>query len=179
MLPRELVEVDDTTFPLIFVDMSAVLNDAAITSMFQGFDRVLARGARFAAVIDTTPLTRFPEARERKRITDWMKQRVAAEALYNMGNGLVLDSAAARAAIAAVNWLRKPTNPQAAFSRRWEAVDWCCERLRDAHVELSPAILARRAEEHTKDGHIPGRLGVHRAPKAQSEPSGERGGAPR
>jgi hypothetical protein len=179
MLTRELVEIDDTTFPLIFVEMSAVLSDASITSMFEAFDRVLARNARFAAVIDTTPLAKFPEARERKRITEWMKQRIAAEALFNMGNGLVVDSAAARAAIAAVNWLRRPTNPQAAFSWRWEAVDWCCERLRDAHIELSPAILARRVEEHKKDGRVPGRLGGARASSVQGEASGERGGAPR
>ncbi len=179
MLPRELVEIDETAFPLIFVEMSTVLDDAAITSMFRAFDRVLARSARFAAVIDTTPLTRFPEARERKRITDWMKQRIVAEALYNLGNALVVDSAPARAAIAAVNWLRKPANPQGAFVRRWEAADWCCERLRDAGIELGAPILARRIAEHTACGHVPGGFEARRTPAAQGEPSEERGGAPR
>jgi len=159
MSTRALVEIDETVFPLIFVEMSSVLDGPAIDSMFRAFDRVLTRSAPFAAVIDTTPLTRFPDAIERKRIADWMTKRVAAEALYNRGNGLVIDSVAARAAITAINWLRTPVNPQAVFASRWEAVDWCCARLVDAGIALTPAIRERRTAEHLKAGHTPDLLG--------------------
>jgi hypothetical protein len=155
MSVRALVEIDESAFPLIFVEMSSVLDGPSIDSMFRAFDRVLTRQAPFAAVIDTRPLTRFPDAIERKRIADWMQQRVAAEALYNLGNGLVIDSMAARAAITAINWLRRPVNPQDAFASRWEAVDWCCARLAGAGLELTPAIRARRAAEHHKAAHEP------------------------
>jgi hypothetical protein len=164
MPSRQVVEIDETAFPLIIVEMSAVLDGPAMESMFRAFDRVLSRNARFAAVIDTTPLTRFPDALERKRIAEWMTKRIAAEALYNLGNGLVIDSVPARAAITAINWLRRPVNPQAVFSSRWEAVDWCCERLLDAGIDLSPAILARRGAEHAKGGHVPAPLEARRPP---------------
>ena len=159
MSERALVEIDETAFPLIFVEMSQVLDGPAIESMFRAFDRVLTRNAPFAAVIDTTPLERFPEAVARKQIADWMAKRVAAEALYNRGNALVIGSVAARAAISAINWLRRPVNPQEVFASRWEAIDWCCARLADAGVPVTPAIRERRALEHRKARHAPGPLG--------------------
>jgi len=155
MSARVLVEIDETAFPLIFVEMSRVLDGPALDSMFRAFDRVLTRKAPFATVIDTTPLTRFPDPVERKRIAEWMQHRVAAEALYNRGNALVIDSVAARAAITAINWLRRPVNAQDVFGSRWEAVDWCCARLAEAGIEITRAIRERRIGEYLKAGRTP------------------------
>ena len=112
-----------------------------------------------AAVIDTTPLTRLPDAVERKRIAEWMQHRVAAEALYNRGNGLVVGSVASRAAITAINWLRKPVNPQAVFATRVEAADWCCARLVESGIALTPAIRERCAAERLKAARAAGKSG--------------------
>jgi hypothetical protein len=143
------VEIDTTAWPLVVMRMPAALDLAVIDGFLQGIDAILARKAKFAAIIDTTALQRFPNAIERQRLVGQLNLRTFAEKTYNVGNGVVIVSTAARAVLTAINWVRPPPTTQHLVGTFPEALEWCSRRLVDAGVGLSPAIQAlRKAELH-------------------------------
>jgi hypothetical protein len=150
-----LVEVDDGAWPLIVARMPEELDAPAIDSMFRGFDKALSRNAKFATVVDTTALSKFPDALGRQRIGEYMKARTIAERLYNLGNAVVIRSASARAVLTAINWIRQPVTAQHLVATFPEALEWCCERLERAGVPLSPALEALRARERAGGAQRP------------------------
>jgi hypothetical protein len=158
-----LVEVDDAAWPLVIARIPEVLDEPAIDSMLQGFDRVLERSARFATLIDTSAMKGFPDARARSKIGEYMKARTMAEAAYNLGNAVVILSAPARAALTAINWLRRPVTPQYLVGTAWEGIDWCCERLKGAGIDPSRGVAVLRARDREQ-----------KKPRAWSGPQGAR-----
>jgi len=149
--PSRLVEVVVDAWPVVLLRCPAVLDLPAINSMFQGMERVVERQARFSLVVDTRALARFPDAVGRKTIAHWMAIHTTAEALYNLGNAVVIGSAPARAALTAIQWVRKPVCPHAYVSTTSDAIDWCSERLRAADIPLPSSVRALRAAELLRD----------------------------
>jgi hypothetical protein len=141
------VEIDTTAWPLAVMRMPAALDLAAIDGFLKGIDGVLARKAKFSAIIDTTELRRFPNAVERQRLVEQLNLRTFAEKAYNVGNAVVIVSTPARAVLTAINWVRPPTTIQHLVGTFPEALEWCCGRLVDAGVGLSPAIHALREKK--------------------------------
>jgi hypothetical protein len=135
-----LVEVRDDAWPLVLVRMPGALDGPAIESMFQGWDGVLGRKAKFSGLIDTSALTKFPDAVGRKRIAAWMAARTMAERLYCVGNAVVITSGMARAVLTAINWIRGPVSPQNLVGSRLQGLEWCCGQLVKAGLELTPGI---------------------------------------
>ena len=103
------------------------LTGPAIQDMFDAMDRILERNACFTMVVYTTSLSRFPSAVERQTIAKWMTERTLAEARYNLGNALVMQSPAARAAFTAIQWIRQPVTAHYTAATTVAAIDWCCE----------------------------------------------------
>jgi hypothetical protein len=143
------VEIDTTAWPLVVMRMPSTLDLAVIDGFVKGIDGVLARKARFSAIIDTTALQRFPNAVERQRMVEQLNRRTFAEKAYNVGNAVVIVSTTARAVLTAINWVRPPATTQYLVGTFPEALEWCCSRLVDAGVGLSPAIHALRAKGAT------------------------------
>jgi len=141
-----LVRFDTSTWPLVVIRMPGRLDTAAIDSFLEGTDAVLGRKSKFSAVIDTTALSGFPNAIERHRLVDGMHKRNFAEKAYNVGNGVVIVSAASRAVLTAVTWLRPPVTTQHLVGNVAAAVEWCCGRLIAAGVPLTPEIEALRSK---------------------------------
>jgi hypothetical protein len=139
------VEVNAEAWPIVVIRIPRILDLPAIDSMCEGYDRVLERKAKFAAVVDTTAISRVPNAVERNRIAQYMKARTFAEAAYNLGNGVVIVSAPARAVLTALNWIRPTVTPQHLVATFQEALDWCCERLNGGGVALSAKVALLRA----------------------------------
>jgi hypothetical protein len=142
-----LVEVSDAAFPIVVMRVPVALDGPAIQSMFEGMDRVLKRESRFALIVDTRALKRFPTAVERSAIAEWMKARNFAEARYNLGNAVVLSSTTARAVLTAIQWIRRPITAHGYMATMVEAVDWCCERLTQASIPI-PSGVAKLRTEH-------------------------------
>jgi len=140
-----LVEVSDAAFPIVVMRVPVALDGPAIRSMFDGMDRVLHREARFALIVDTRALKRFPTAVERSSIAEWMKARSFAEARYNLGNAVVLSSPTARAVLTAIQWVRRPITAHGYMATMNEAIDWCCERLAKAGLPLPSGLSALRS----------------------------------
>jgi hypothetical protein len=141
------VEFDTTAWPLIVIRMPPTLDLPAIDGFVQGIDGVLARKAKFSAIVDTTDLQRVPNAVERQRLVEQLNLRTFAERAYNVGNAVVIVSAAARAVLTAINWVRPPTTTQQLVATFPEALEWCCARLVAAGVGLTPAIQALREKK--------------------------------
>jgi hypothetical protein len=144
------LEFIDTTWPLVVVRLPAAMNDPRVVEQFtRQFNRVYARGERFAAMIDCSSVSKFPGAVERKMLTDWLsdERRVAQERQTTLGSALVLTSGTMRAVVSAMYWIKRPTTPQVWKGTSAEAIDWCCERLREAGVPLTPAIEALRVRQ--------------------------------
>jgi len=76
-----------------------------------------------------------------------LNRRTFAEKTYNLGNGVVIVSAAARAVLTAINWVRPPAVTQHLVATFPEALEWCCGRLVAAGIGLTPAIHALRAKK--------------------------------
>ena len=142
-----LVEVEDAAWPLVIVQIPPVLDEPAIESMYAGFDRLTSRKAKFSALIDTSALTKFPNALERKLIADGRISRTLTEAAYNLGNAVLMTSAPARVVLRLIEWVRPPVVPQRLVASRAEGIEWCCRRLAKARIPLPPQIDVLRARE--------------------------------
>jgi hypothetical protein len=141
------VDFDVNAWPLVVMRMPAALDLPAIDGFIQGIDSVLARKAKFSAIVDTTALRRFPDAVERRRLVEQLNLRTFTEKTYNVGNGVVIVSATARAVLTAINWVRPPATTQHLVGTFPEALEWCCGRLVAAGVGLSPGIQALREKK--------------------------------
>ena len=143
------VEIDTTAWPLVVMRMPAALDLPAIDAWVLDIDALLNRKSKFSAIVDTTAMKRLPNAVERQRLIEQLNRRTFAEKTYNLGNGVVIVSAAARAVLTAINWLRPPTVTQHLVATFPEALEWCCGRLVAAGIGLSPAIESLRAQKRT------------------------------
>jgi hypothetical protein len=140
-------EFNEMAWPLLMVRLPPVMNMSAIASMIEGFDRALRLEKRHAALVDATRIAKFPGAVERTRLTSWLadERRIAKERRFLVGNAIVLTSGPARALLTAFNWVHRPTTPQVLRATEAEAVEWCCERLIEDGVALTPALVSMRA----------------------------------
>jgi hypothetical protein len=143
----ELVEVDVLAWPLIVIRMPSALDSRAIESFMRGLDEVFTRRDRFVAIVDTTRLSRFPNAIERRQLIVELDKRTFAEQSYNMGNAVVIVSAAARAVLTAINWVRPPIITQHIVSNFRDALEWCSGRLVLAGIGVTPRFQALLDQE--------------------------------
>jgi hypothetical protein len=93
---------------------------------------------------DTTALTGFPNAVERRRIGELLSARTFAEGTYALGWAIIIASATARTVYNAILWLRPTPVPQVVVGDFTAALDWCCSRLTEAGLPLTPRIEALR-----------------------------------
>ncbi len=144
----------DSTWPLLLVQLPAMMNNAiAIDSVIRGFDTVLQRNERFAHVVDCSSVIKFPGAAERKSLVEWLAQdaRLEKERRLTVGTAIVLTSGTMRAFVSAINWVRRPATPQVWTATQAEAVEWCCERLVEGGLQLTPAIAALRSDTKRRE----------------------------
>jgi hypothetical protein len=144
------LEFNDTTWPLVVVKLPTMMNSIpVIRQLTDGFDRIHERKARFAVLVDCSAVVKFPGAIERRILTEWMsgEQHAKKEREQTIGAAIVLTSGPMRAFVSAINWVRRPITPQVWKATTAEALEWCCEKLIEDGIALTPAIEALRAKE--------------------------------
>jgi hypothetical protein len=140
-------QFDDSAWPLVIVHMPPLMNNmTAIRSLIDGFESVFGRNERFASVLNGSAVVKFPGSLERKVLMDWVgnEARLEKERRLSVATGLVLTSGPMRAFVSAINWVSRPVTPQIVTATQEEAVEWCCTRLQEAGIALTPAIGALR-----------------------------------
>lgn len=151
------VLVEDRGWPLLLVRIPASLSAPAMRSFIDAFEAAYKRNERFAVVIDTTPLSKFPAAQARQLLSDWLHdpQRIEREHALTIGTALVVGSGPLRALMAAVNLARRKVTPQE-WTKTWgQAVAWAHDRLVAENVPLTPgaeAIVAEAAAGRARRG---------------------------
>ncbi len=143
-------------WPVLVVHMPPVVNMVAIKSIIDGYEDVLRRNERFANVVDGSAIEKFPGSVERKMLTDWLtdEARVEKERRLTVATAVVVTSGPMRALLSAINWIGRPVAPQIAVATQAEAVEWCCARLTEAGVALTPAASTLRARPMTSTAAV-------------------------
>lgn len=121
--------VDESRWPLAIFESPGARHPAEIDqdSFYTELDRLLARGERFATLHDLTG-TR-PDAKRRRRFTDWTTQNEAILRSRLAAHAVVVDSAFLRGIITAVLWMTTPPCPMRVFDDRLEAERWLLAEL--------------------------------------------------
>jgi hypothetical protein len=143
-----LVVVEDHGWPLLFLRIPAALSVEAVRSFIDAIEGAYARNERFAVIIDTTAVTKFPAAPARQILSDWVAdpRRAEQERAFTVGTALVIASSPLRALTAAVNVIRRNGTPQQWTATAAEAVEWARNRLLDERVPLTRGAEALHAE---------------------------------
>jgi hypothetical protein len=158
--PRQddrLVLVEDRGWPLFLLRIPPSLSVEAMRSFIDAFEAAYRRNERFAVVIDTTALSKFPAAPARQILSDWLHDppRVEREQALTVGTALVVASGPLRALMSAFNLARRKATPQEWTATWGQAVTWARDRLVAENVPLTrgaDALLAEADAVRTRRG---------------------------
>jgi hypothetical protein len=133
----------ESAWPVVIVTTPAEFEETAVSTFRAEFERIFARRAKFALLVDTTATRSIPNARWRKDLADWMMDPAfqARQVKYNVGSANLIRSAPVRGALTALSWFWKAPTPQGYPKDLREGVEWCIERLADHGVSPSPALI--------------------------------------
>lgn len=140
--------VHERGWPLLLMQIPSSLSVGTVQSFVSAIEHAYTRNERFAVVIDTTAVSKFPGAPARQILSDWVgnARRGERERELTVGTALVIASGPLRAFTAAVNLVRRQTTPQHWTATVSEAVEWARKRLVEANVPLTPGSEALYAE---------------------------------
>ena len=133
-------EFDDSLFPLVVVRTPAQFEDADFAALFHRFEKNFQRGERYALLLDTTPVTTVPTAKQRAIISTWEKAHFDETRRWNVGTALVVTSALVRGVLTALAWIVPDETPRVHVGTEREGVEWCTKRLTECGIELRPSL---------------------------------------
>ena len=156
----DLLVVEDRGWPLLVVRFPHAITDVTMRAFIEAIERAYARKERFAVVIDTGLVAKFPTAPARQILTDWIadERRAERERLYTVATAVALASGPLRALTAAINLMRRPVSPQHWTKTVYEAVEWSRLRLIDAGVTWTAgadALYAKMATPRARRSQPP------------------------
>jgi hypothetical protein len=131
------MKIDDSPWPLVVITLPPILGSDTIEGMRVYAESAFKRGQKYATVVDATRVQRAPDAMFRRQLADMMSEPEwrAGSARYVVASGVVVTSAAIRAAGTAINWLYTSPSPVHYAADLPSAVEWCIARLEDAGVQ--------------------------------------------
>jgi hypothetical protein len=136
------LELSTEQWPLAITTLGNGVKDADYVAYFARFEAmVLARGHRFASLVDGSSATEAPTPAQRKMIAEWQQRQLALGSALNVGVAMVLPSRVVRGALTALHWLFPPPTPTVALATFDEGYEWCIGRLEASDVPV--AHLAR------------------------------------
>jgi hypothetical protein len=156
---EEVVTVEDGAWPILVIRFPVVVSAETVQSMLRAIERAYARKQRFAVIVDTTPVSKFPAAPARQVLSDWVAdgQRAERERAWTVTTVVVLESGPLRALTAAINLMRKPVSPQHWTATFGDAVEWARRCLIAEGAKLPPG--AEALYEETRGARNAGHAG--------------------
>jgi hypothetical protein len=144
----ELLAVEDQGWPILVARFPPFITAETMRSFARTIESAYEREERFAAIIDTTLVTKFPSPGARQLLTDWVAnaRRAERERLYTVTTVVVIPSGPLRAFTAAINFARRPTSPQHWVATIDEAARHARKSLLAAGIALPAAAEAMYAQ---------------------------------
>lgn len=139
-LPRaEPPVVDERGWPLLLVRFPTLITADTMNTVITAIERAYERRERFAVVVDTSAVSKFPDARTRQILTDWVAdaRRTELDQKYTVATAVVISSGPLRALTAAINLVRRPVSPQHWTATLAEGLDWARGKLLEAGIPAS------------------------------------------
>jgi hypothetical protein len=142
-----VVRTDD--FPIVITVYPDLMTMETLPAYHTQYERVLARGERFASLIDMRPCMAMPAAEVRREMVDWGK-RVAAERLrLVVGVAFIVTNPLVRAALAVVHWQAPPQQPTSVFKNTDPALEFLTDRLAINGIAMPDSYDLMRREVST------------------------------
>ncbi len=120
---------DVSMWPMVVIDMPPVIVDADIAYMCQCYEPVFAAPTRHALIVDTTRITRVPQATMRRQLKEFEDSKRPIIREKNIGSAIIIQSAVVRGAYTALRWISPQPAPNKAFSSMEAAARWCVEGI--------------------------------------------------
>jgi len=131
---------------IVYVSPFEGMDEAGIAEMEAGFEKLWARGDRYA-VVSHRPV-HYPtlNAKSRKLIGEWANRPRTKEQArrHCVGAATVVQNALARGAMTAILWIFEPTAPHQLVPTPTAAVDYCIEKC------LGDGLTLPRGEAETR-----------------------------
>jgi hypothetical protein len=137
--------IDESAFPLVFINVSEGAEVAQLEEFFAAYERMLARNEPFANVTDVSRVRSRPNALVRQRLAEWTRSIESRVVRLSKADARIVNNALIRGAMTAIGWLHQHPVKQEWFSNREEAVAWAIERLEDAGVDIPAVVRSRLA----------------------------------
>ncbi|MCU0656905.1 MAG: hypothetical protein MUF64_17115 [Polyangiaceae bacterium] len=104
-------QLDTTFWPLVTVELPALVDDIDVEALAREQEAIFARGARYVSLLDATLVSSIPSARTRTALGEWAKRTEARLVGVQAANALVIPQGLARGAITAIHWIAPPKVP--------------------------------------------------------------------
>jgi len=152
----EILAADDQGWPILLARFPPFITAETMRSFARMIESAYEREERFAAIIDTTLVTKFPSPGARQILTDWVAnaRRAERERRYTVTTVVVIPSGPLRAFTAAINFARRPTSPQHWVATIDEAARWARQTLLAAGVALTPGAEAMYEQLTASRDHV-------------------------
>jgi hypothetical protein len=135
-------------WPLILVTNPRSFDEPAIRAMNDQYERIWARGERYAIVSQIEAAAGPTNARGRKLLAEWAGQSRVRRMTRELcvGSATIVPNPIARGGLTALLWLWSPPAPHQTVATVEEAVDWCLARIAAEGLQLlRPTSEVRRA----------------------------------
>jgi hypothetical protein len=145
-VPEDLSRSQVFTFeerfaPVLCIRVDGSIEDADLVYLFQTFEGVHRRGARFCLVIDALRAD-APSPRARQLLRDWTQRHQRDSERLCASSAVVYPSKLLVGVLAALNWMQTPPYPQRAFSSLSDAIRWTLQGLEGRNLRPAPGLTS-------------------------------------
>lgn len=121
--------VSTSEWPLVVTRIRDGYTLDDIHALNESFDAILAREEPFAALTDALGMRGTPSRIQRAAIAEWNHENEARIRRFNVAGSIAIDSALARAALRAIQWIAPHPSPYLVCATVEEAREFCLAHL--------------------------------------------------
>jgi hypothetical protein len=144
MVSRGTIIVDSSLFPLVIQRFGSDVHDDDLEYMIRQFEVMLCGGRRYALLVYCGVNANVMTARQRRRVSEWYRACAEQVRRINVATAVVIESALARGAMTAFNWLVEPVAQQRNVATLREGFEYCIKSLEAHNIEVPLEVLALR-----------------------------------
>lgn len=140
---RELVQIDDSGWPLLMITFHGAPGDRDYQHMYEGLERCMRRREPYVVISDLRRITQVADARRRQEIAEWSKRMEERHGSLGLASIVIVKSALVKGSLTALQWLIGKKDKDIFTTSLSEALQVAKEALERAQLPL-PSVF-----EHT------------------------------